>query len=115
MPEYNKILTPYSQKLRKNMTDMERKLWYEFLRGLPVQFKRQKPIGAYIVDFYCSSAKLVIELDGSQHYLNETKESDERRDRYLTELGLTVLRYSDSDVGKNFSGVCRDILEHLKE
>ena len=113
MPEYNKILTQYSQKLRKDMTAMERKLWYEFLRNLPIRFKRQKPIGVYIVDFYCASAKLVIELDGSQHYYGETEKTDKVRDKYLSDLGLTVLRYSDSDVVKNFSGVCQDILEHI--
>ena len=115
MPDYNKKLTPYSQNLRKKMTDMERKLWYEFLSGLSVRFRRQKPIGAYIVDFYCSEAKLVIELDGSQHYEKDSARSDVIRDDYLKKLGLTVLRYADSDVGKNFSGVCDDILAHLQQ
>lgn len=109
----NRSLTPFAQSLRKRMTREERKLWYNFLEELPVTFYRQKVIGNYIVDFYSASAKLVIELDGSQHYEQEAAEYDGKRDAFLTGLGLTVLRYSNLDVRRNFGGVCESILLHL--
>ena len=110
----NKNLTQNAKELRKNMTKEERHLWYDFLKGLPVTVHRQKVIGHYIVDFYCAEGKLVIELDGSQHYEDQGKENDVLRDVYLRSLGLTVLRYSNLDVQRNFDGVCQDILQHLK-
>ena len=110
----NKKLTPYAQKLRKGMTKEERHLWYDFLKQLPETFNRQKVIGGYIVDFYCASARIVIEIDGSQHYEQVGISADQERDRALTSLGLKVLRYSNRDVNNNFSGVCEDILQHLK-
>ena len=110
----NSRLTPYSRKLRTDMTKEERHLWYDFLKCLPQTVNRQKVIGKYIVDFYCASAKLVIELDGSQHYEQVGKEYDAERDAYLFSLGLTVLRYSNLDVSQNFEGVCTDILKHLE-
>jgi len=109
----NPKLTPNAQKLRKAMTKEERHLWYDFLRALPVTVNRQKVIGPYIVDFYCAKAKLVIELDGSQHYDAAGQEQDYVRDAYLRGLGFTILRYSNLDVAKNFSGVCEDILTHI--
>ena len=110
----NSKLRPYAQKLRWEMTKEERHLWYDFLRSLPVTFHRQKVIGSYIVDFYCADAKLVIELDGSQHYENAGLEEDHQRDRYLAGIGLRVLRYSNADVNLRFEQVCEDILNHLK-
>ena len=98
-----------SQKLRKEMTGEERHLWYDFLRSYPVQFKRQQPIGNYIVDFYCFKAKLIIELDGSQHCEPEALEYDRRRTAFLEERGYLVLRYSNLDVMRNFAGVCENI------
>ncbi len=95
------------------MTKEERRLWYDFLRQLPVTVNRQKVIAHYIVDFYCASAKLVIELDGSQHYESEGAVSDRERDHALNRLGLTVVRYSNEDVNKNFNGVCADLLRRL--
>ena len=106
-------LTPYAQKLRKEMTAEERRLWYDFLKPLPLTVNRQKIIDRYIVDFYCASARLVIELDGSQHYDAEGAERDRERDGYLHSLGIRVLRYSNLDVRRNFDGVCADILQHL--
>ena len=111
----NKQLTPNAQVLRKSMTKEERRLWYDFLKSLPVTFHRQKPIGPYIVDFYCAGKKLVIELDGGQHYEQEHQEKDQIRDNYLRNLGLTVLRYSNLDIARNFDGVCQDILAHMKK
>ena len=106
-------LTAFSRQLRKNMTKEERHLWYDFLKSLPCTVKRQQVIGNYIVDFYCASAKLVIELDGSQHYDESGKNADLVRDAFLESLGLKVLRYSNSDINRNFPGVCEDILRHI--
>ena len=91
------------------MTKEERHLWYDFLKAYPIQFKRQFPIGSYIVDFYCYKAKLVVELDGSQHYTPEEMEKDARRTRYLESLGLQVLRFSNLDVLRRFRVVCEAI------
>ena len=111
----NLKLTKYSQKLRKEMTKEERHLWYDFIHNLPYNFNRQKIIGNYIVDFYCAEAKLVIELDGSQHYEDLAKEQDLLRDNTLNEQGILVLRYSNYDVNNNFDGVCYDILKKIKD
>ena len=110
---HNPKLTPNAKTLRKNMTKEERHLWYDFLKALPLTVHRQKVIGHYIVDFYIAKAKLVIELDGSQHYEKAGIEADKIRDAYLQSLGLQVLRYANSDVNRNFQGVCMDILNHL--
>lgn len=109
----NSNLTRNAKALRKNMTKEERHLWYDFLKNLPVTVNRQKVIGKYIADFYIASAKLVIELDGSQHYEDVGIAEDIARDNYLNELGIKVLRYSNYDVNKNFDSVCQDILKHL--
>ena len=109
----NKKLLENSRTLRKEMTYEERHLWYDFLKKLSINSYRQKIIGKYIVDFYIASAKIVIELDGSQHYAEEGKIKDEERDAYLQSLGLTILRYSNADIHRNFSGVCRNIWHHI--
>lgn len=110
----NPELTKNSQSLRRNMTKEERHLWYDFLKALPVTVNRQKTIGNYIVDFYCASAKIAIELDGSQHFDKEAIRYDTDRSAYLNSLGITVLRYSNLDVQNNFRGVCEDILAKLQ-
>ena len=104
-----------SQKLRKEMTKEERHLWYDFLKSYPVQFKRQYPIAQYIVDFYCYKAKLVIELDGSQHCEPEKMEYDRRRTALLEREGLYVLRLSNLDVMRNFPGVCETIDQAVQD
>ena len=109
----NPELKNNAQKLRREMTKEERRLWYDFLKQLPVTVNRQKVIGRYIVDFYCASANLVIELDGSQHYESEGVTSDRERDHTLNQLGITVVRYSNDDVNRNFNGVCADLLRQL--
>ena len=111
----NQKLTPFAQKLRKEMTKEERKLWYEFLKPLPITVHRQKVFDKYIVDFYIASEKIAIELDGSQHYEEEHAIKDIERNKYFSQLGITVLRYSNLDVLKNFEGVCVDISRHLKK
>ena len=98
-----------AQFLRKNATKEENKLWYQFLRTHPLQFNRQKVFGNYIVDFYCDKAKLVIELDGSQHYEPQGMAYDFERSQFLTELGLEILRFSNRDVDRNFRSVCEQI------
>ena len=110
----NKKLTPFAQNLRKNMTKEEKHLWYDFLKKLPISFKRQKVIDNYIVDFICTDGKLIIEVDGEQHYSDiENRINDEIRDKYFNELGIKVLRISNSEVNKNFEGVCIEILKNL--
>ena len=105
----NKNLKPFARKLRNNATRHENKLWYEFLRGYSVQFNRQMIIMNYIADFYCSKAKLVIELDGSQHYTEDETARDQAREELLKTLDLEVLRFSNLEIDQNFSGVCESI------
>ncbi len=107
--KHNKQLVPFAKKLRKEMTKEERHLWYDFLRTYPVRFSRQKVLGKYIADFYSAEAKLVIELDGSQHYENENLESDAERTAFLESYGLRVLRIPNNEVSRNFRGVCEYI------
>ena len=109
----NQRLTPFSKRLRKEMTKEEKTLWYDFLKKSPETFNRQKVIGKYIVDFYCAKAKLVIEIDGAQHYEEDAKNIDQQRDTYLNEKGLRVLRFSNFDVRTNFEGVCLEILKYV--
>ena len=98
-----------AQTLRKNMTKEERHLWYDFLKTYPIQFKRQYQIGIYFVDFYCYQAKLIIELDGSQHCDPEAVVYDNKRTAYLQEQGFFVLRLSNRDVMEKFRSVCEEI------
>ena len=95
------------------MTKEERHLWYDFLKLLPITVHRQKVIGQYIADFYLPCASIILELDGSQHYEDSGRERDEVRGRYFNRLGIQVLRYSNLDVNRNFTGVCEDILAHI--
>ena len=95
------------------MTNEEKHLWYDFLKHLPVTVNRQKVIGNYVVDFYCASAKIAIELDGSQHYEENGREKDRERDEYLQSLGIKVLRYSNYDFNRRFEGVCADIMKNI--
>ena len=106
----NPQLTENAKNLRNNMTKEEKRLWYDFLKSLPVTVNRQKVIGKYIVDFYIATYKIVIELDGSQHYEENGIENDAKRDEFLHNLGIKVLRYSNLDVNKRFESVCGDIL-----
>ena len=109
----NSKLTDNAKTLRKKMTKEERHLWYDFLKTLPISVNRQKVIGNYIVDFYIATAKLVIELDGSQHYEEKGIENDKKRDEFLNSLGVKVLRYSNLDINQRFENVCEDILNEI--
>ena len=107
--KHNKDIVPTAKMLRKNMTKEEKHLWYDFLRTYHVRFSRQKVLGRYIADFYCAEAKLVIELDGSGHYSEEGKRYDEERTAFLEEYGLTIIRIPNTEIHKNFRGVCEYI------
>ncbi|MBQ6691830.1 MAG: endonuclease domain-containing protein [Clostridia bacterium] len=107
--KHNKQLVPLAEQLRKEMTKEERHLWYDFLRTYPVRFSRQKVLGKYIADFYSAEARLVIELDGSQHYENDNMEKDAERTDYLKGYGLKVIRIPNNEVSRNFRGVCEHI------
>ena len=98
-----------ARQLRRNMTKEERHLWYDFLKGYPEHIYRQRVFGRYIVDFYCASAKLGIELDGSQHFDEAGKVYDEERTEYLKQYGIAVLRIPNNEVNQNFRGVCEYI------
>ncbi len=102
----NKKLTPYAKKLRKEMTKEERHLWYDFLKPSQMRFQRQRVLGKYVVDFYCAEAKLVLELDGSQHYEDAEKERDQKRTAFLEQYDLLIVRIPNNEVFRNFSGVC---------
>ena len=104
--KHNKNLTPYARELRKNMTKEERHLWYDYLRSHPVRFVRQKVLGKYIVDFYSAKAKLVIEIDGSQHFEEKGMQHDAERDDFLRSYGLTIIRIPNIEINTNFDGVC---------
>ena len=107
--ERNEKLKKNAQALRKSLTKEEAQLWYQFLCRYPLRFRRQYVIGNYIADFYCHQAKLVVELDGSQHCTPEEMEYDTNRTKYLESLGLKVLRFSNLDVLRQFRSVCETI------
>ena len=111
----NGKLTENAKKLRREMTKEEKHLWYDFLKKLPFEVKRQKVIGKYIVDFYIPKYKIVIELDGIQHYTDESIDKDSERDIYLQSKGRHVLRYPNSNINNKFEGVCADIVMKIKE
>ena len=111
----NSDLVPLARQLRKNMTKEERKLWYQFLRTYPVKFYRQKVLGRYVADFYCAKAKLVIELDGSQHYEESGLLKDAKRSAFLGGYDIAVLRIPNNQVMQNFEGVCTFIDESVKQ
>ena len=113
--KYNKQLVPFAKQLRREMTKEERHLWSDFLRSYPVRFSRQKVLGKYIADFYSAEAKLVIELDGSQHYEDGNMEKDAERTTFLKGYGLTVIRIPNNEVSRNFQGVCEYIDAAVKQ
>ncbi len=111
--DYNKNLVPNAKALRKNLTPTERKLWYEFLAKYPIRIQRQKTIGNYIVDFYCHSHKVVIEIDGGQHFDEEAILYDNKRSQFLEGNDIRVLRFTNNDVLQNFHIVCQEITNTL--
>ena len=113
--KHNKAIVPIAKTLRKNMTKEERHLWYDCLRAYSIKFSRQKVLGKYIVDFYSSQAKIVIELDGSQHYEKIGEQKDKERTAYLEQYGLKVVRIPNNWVNQNFSEVCEYIDDIVKQ
>ena len=112
---YQGKLIPRAKELRRDMTPQERHLWYDFLKDYPVRFQRQKTIDSFIVDFYCASAKLMIELDGSQHFSAQGLAYDEERSAVLSKYGLTVLRFTNTEIEKQFDVGCQRIHQEVED
>ena len=111
--KYNASLTGIAQTLRKNMTPEEKRLWYDFLKHLPLTINRQKIIGNFILDFFIAEKQIAIEIDGMQHGEPEYRQKDLQRDAELWQLGIRVLRYSNKDINQHFDNVRADICKHL--
>lgn len=112
--KHNVDLTQHAKTLRKNMTEEERRLWHDFLKTYSVRFLRQKVIDDYIVDFYCHQARLVIELDGSQHYEEKGLWKDRVRTERIESRNLTVIRIPNNEIHGNFRGVCEYIDRYVQ-
>ncbi|MCD7784093.1 MAG: endonuclease domain-containing protein [Oscillospiraceae bacterium] len=113
--KYNNKLLPQARELRRNLTPEERHLWYDFLQHYPVKFHKQKILGQYIADFYCAKTKLVIELDGNQHGIEDFASYDRIRTDYLRkEFGIIVIRFRNDDINVNFRDVCNYIDKAVK-
>ena len=110
---YSRKFKPLAQNLRRNMTREEKRLWYDFFKRFPITVNRQKQIGDYIVDFFIAEKRMVIEIDGIQHADKEQHEQDIMRDFSLRDLGLTILRYHNTQINENFESVCDDILKKI--
>ena len=116
MLPYDKKLKEPARELRENMTDAERCLWTRLRsKHLGYMFCRQKPIGDYIVDFYCHKARLVVEVDGGQHFTEDTASNDRVRDEYMRSLGLNVIRFSNYEVLRNTDSVTETIYGLLEK
>ena len=111
----NNKLLDIAKGLRRNMTQQEKHLWYDFLQHYPIKIYKQRIIDNFIVDFYCHRARLVIEVDGSQHYTEQGKTHDKARTKILEKYGIYVLRFSNSDIDEKFEGVCYRIDSMIKE
>ena len=112
---YNPKLKDRSRELRKNMTRQEKHLWYDFLKDYPIKWNRQRSIDRFIVDFFCFKAKLIVELDGSQHYTEDGIEYDTLRTDILEKYDLEVIRFSNIEIDRYFNDVCRAIDQKVKE
>ena len=117
MLKYNHTLKSNARRLRIDMTDAEQRLWFRLRRKqvMNTQFYRQKPIGNYIVDFYAPAVKLVVEIDGGQHFEDEHQSRDEQRDTCLTKLGLHVLRFDNLQVLQETDAVLESIIQVMKQ
>jgi len=113
MLPYNRKMKPRAQEMRKNATPQENELWYKFLRKHSCPFTRQKTIDSYIVDFLCPSKKLVIEIDGSQHYTDDGLEYDRVRTELLESMGLYVMRFTNAEIDNSFTNVCEAIQNYI--
>ena len=113
--KHNKMLTENAKILRNNMTKEEKHLWYDYLKKCPVKFSRQKVLGRYIADFYSAKAKLVIQLDGAQHFEKENRIYDEKRTEFLEQYGLKIIRIPNGEINTNFEGICRYLDEQIEQ
>jgi very-short-patch-repair endonuclease len=113
MKTYTTALIPRAREMRSNMTEPEKLMWYQCLKHLPHRFRRQRPFGPYIVDFYCASLKLVIEIDGDSHTTDDAITYDAERTTFLEGLELRVIRFSNDDVMNNIDGVYQRLKETL--
>ena len=112
--QHQKYMLTRARELREDLTREERHLWYDYLRYHPVHWYKQRIIEDYIVDFYCASAKLVIELDGSQHFEPEGMEKDAERTAFLEQYDLKVIRITNREIHENFRGVCEYIDQEIR-
>ena len=112
--KHNELLM-IAKNLRHHMTSQEKRLWYDFLKNYPIKIYRQRIIDNFVADFYCYQARLVIELDGSQHYTPDGKLNDAERTEILERYGLLVMRFSNKDVEDKFEGVCSKINKTIME
>ena len=104
-----------ARALRRNLTPQERKRWYLFLRSYPVKIYKQRIIESFVVDFYCAQARLVIELDGSQHFTKEAIEYDRQRSSYLQGCDLKILRFTNCDIDRHFPDICQLIHQEVQQ
>ena len=113
--KYNGKLIPRAKELRRDMTPQEKHLWYDFLAKYPIRFQRQKTIGNFIADFYCCRAKLIVEVDGSQHYTENGIAYDRERTAMLSSYDLHVMRFANNEITENFDAVCQEIHTVIQE
>ena len=113
--ERNENLQGNARELRKNMTPEEKHLWYDFLSNYSPRFRRQEILGEYIVDFYCREAKIVVEIDGAQHFTPNSIEYDKSRTEYFSQFGIEVIRFLNRDIHLNFESVCTYINKIVKQ
>ena len=106
---YDQKLIKYARQLRREATRQEKRLWYDFLSKYPIRFQRQKPIGTYIGDFYCHTARLVVEIDGDQHGEPDAVSYDSQRTAFLEQQGLKVIRFTNQEVDTSLDAVCSQI------
>lgn len=107
--EQNRRLHLQAAELRRDMTRQERHLWYDFLRGYSIKFRRQAVLQGYILDFYAPSVRLAVELDGGQHYDGSGLEKDQIRTTVLNCAGITVIRFTNTQIDQEFQSVCEEI------
>ena len=113
--DYNEKNITLAKNLRKNATSEENHLWYDYLSRYEIRFQRQKAIDHFIADFYCHKAKLIIEIDGSQHYTEQGRQKDEFRTEILEGYDLKVIRFTNRQIQTNFRGVCEYIDSVVKD
>jgi very-short-patch-repair endonuclease len=114
MQTYNPALVPRARAMRAEMTEPERRMWFECLKKMDDRFRRQRPIGRFIVDFYSATLNLVIEIDGESHTTPESIAYDEERTIFLQAQGLSVLRFTNHEVMQNLEGVQQTLLNWVE-